>query len=593
MTNWITITISGFLAAFAVYKEITRPNRARLTLRVIATMVAVFALACLVLPISYNRTVDDNSDKVILLTPGTLENEYAFLHKQKVYTLDRTIAKRFPTVRLISNPAEILAENPNHPVVMIYGYGLNASDLKQLGNSKIELPAPVTKFPDGVTAVNWTQNIKVGQSFQVQGTIKNNGKPYKLVLKGLNTSLDSIAIKTNPSISFSMNSLPKNPGRVIYNLIGLRDNDTLFNEQLPVTIEAAKPIKVLMLSAAPDFENKFLRTWLGNNNYAIASRAVITKGKIGQDYFNLERIDLSHITSSLLEKFDIVEADLSAIKALPSGENSALKQEVAKGMGLIIRADTVDDKSSSWVQNSFKVSRSTKQPPEELIIQNKKTTKLAIDNQLITPNNNIQPLVTDTHGDLIAAATLSGAGKLIFSTINNSYSWDLAGDHSDYSAYWSALINKAARKARAENSWSIATQFPVPGEPAILLYHSTELSGSITINGSVVAPAQHPGIPFEWGFTYRPSHVGWQHATSNNSVAFNWFVWPKNSFAALRAAENARITTEYASKSTKYASFSHSKLQKVEVEISKFYFYILLLVAATFLWVENKYANTN
>lgn len=587
MTSWIIIGVSVVLAVVAVYQEVVRSNRARLGLRIIAVLVAIAALACLILPVSYKSGVQSNSGGVILLTPG-FQKDSLKSGNQIVYTMDSAIAKAYPHARLVSNPAEIFAGSATRLSVHVYGYGLNDKDLKQLAGSQVVFhPSTV---PDGITAVNWTKTIHTGELFEVQGSVKNSGKPFRLLLKGLNTVLDSARISTGSSVSFSIGSLPKQAGKVTYDLIGIRDKDTLFNEQLSMIAESAKPVKVLMLSAAPDFENKFLRLWLGNNNYAVASRAIITKGKIGQDYFNMERVDLSRITPELLSKFDIVEADLSAIKTLPAAESAALQGEVNnKGIGLIIRADTIDSQSNTWVQNSFKVTRSAKQPPAELIIQGKKTAKLSLDPQYINPQNNVQPVVTDVKGNLIAAATLSGAGKLIISMINNSYSWDLAGNRNDYAAYWTALINKAVRKTPAANNWSVVTPFPEPGEPVTLIYHGADLTGPARINQSVVAPVQDAGIPFERRFTYWPQQPGWQQAVATDGAPYWWFVWPKNSFTALQATETARKTTEYAQKSTKYASFSGAKLQKVDVEISKFYFYILLLVAATFLWAESKY----
>ena len=69
--NVIVLIICCLLAAFAVWKEVNRPKKAHLVLRIIASVLAVIALACVILPISYNRdTTIADDHAAVLLTPG-------------------------------------------------------------------------------------------------------------------------------------------------------------------------------------------------------------------------------------------------------------------------------------------------------------------------------------------------------------------------------------------------------------------------------------------------------------------------------------------------------------------------------------------
>jgi hypothetical protein len=317
----VVILICIFLAAFAVYREYARENKAHLLWRVIAVLLAITALACVILPITYSATVTQTRGAgKILLTEGF--NPDSLNKTDSTYTLDKSVHQQYPKAKLLDDLQALFNDSTRITPVHILGYGLSDDELKQLaGRQVIFHPSPI---PDGFTAVNWTENVKAGQQFNVQGTYQNtSAKAYALVLKGLNTTLDSVTIPARSNTPFSLKSTPKNSGRVVYSLVVLNGKDTLKQESLPVIIEKNKSLKVLLLSSSPDFESKFLKTWLGGNGYGMASRSVISKGKFGQEFLNMDQPDLSHITPALLNKFDLLVGDLSVFKKLSAPESGA------------------------------------------------------------------------------------------------------------------------------------------------------------------------------------------------------------------------------------------------------------------------------
>ena len=70
--NYIVLGISFVLLALLVWKELRRENRARRVARVIASVLAVGALACLMLPLTYMRRVEAGAGgrEGVLLTEG-------------------------------------------------------------------------------------------------------------------------------------------------------------------------------------------------------------------------------------------------------------------------------------------------------------------------------------------------------------------------------------------------------------------------------------------------------------------------------------------------------------------------------------------
>ncbi|QKJ30828.1 hypothetical protein HQ865_14075 [Mucilaginibacter mali] len=591
MTWNIAVIIIGLLmAAFAAWREYQRVNKAHIFWRMIAAIVAPISLVCVVLPLSYSTTVTSSAGAgKILLTDGF--NTDSLSKNDRVFTLDKTIHQQYPKAKLLDDVQDLFADSAHISPVHIYGHGLSTDELKQLsGRPVIFHPSTIS---DGFTSVSWTDHVKTGQQFRVQGAYKNTStKTFDLVLKGLNTTLDSIRVSAGSQPPFALKTTPKNAGRAVYSLIALNGKDTLQQENMPVIINKAQPLKVLMLSSSPDFETKFLKDWLGANGYSVASRSAITKGKTGQEFINTEQADLSHINTTLLSKFDVVVGDLSSFKKLSVSENSALHEQVSqKGLGLIVRADS-SDKKTTWLQDGFALNyQAGKQAALSTVtIQGAgKTAKLNIDPIDIAPQNNMQALVSDERGHTLSGITINGAGKVLFTTINNTYSWMLSGNKSDYTALWSLLIDKAARRVPATENWSVAQGIAGVNEPVQLISESGSIAGAAKINGLVAYPARDAGILFKQTFTYWPANYGWQQVTGYNDSSFWWYAWKDSEWKTMAAANKTMLTAKYAKANPVESIVTKQIRQKTNAAVPKIYFYILFLVAATFLWAESKF----
>jgi len=593
--NWTlsAIIICIVLALLFSWQEYRRADRRRLPWRILAIWISLAALACIALPISYHTTTSGHTQvNAILLTDGF--NKDSIATNTPVFTTDGQIKKDYPKATQISNLDELTAHQPAFKQIKILGYGVDEVDLPQLDSLPISYTAPA--LPGGLQNISWPSKINTGEQLVVQGKFYNEGKQsVKLQLKGLNAISDSVIIPPAKTTYFQLESKPKATGRLVYQLVALAGQDTLMNESIPVTIEVSKPLRVLMLNASPNFENRFLKNWLGENGYAVASKAVISQGKTSEEYINLNKLNLQHLTTSLLNQFDLVIGDLSALKTLPSAEGANLRQQLTQqGLGIIVRADSTD-KTASWLQRDFPVNTVTAK--EQLTVALKlpglanNTTKLSIDPAYISYRPNTQSLVTDAEQHELAGVTLSGAGRLVFTTLNHTNTWLLAGNRADYSNLWSLLISHAAKKQPAAQSWRLATSLPAVDEPSKIIWQSGISPQSVTVNGTSIAPEQNPGIPYEWNITHWPQKTGWQTAKINNSSAIDWFVYEKDSWNNLRKLKRLTATQNFAANQHKTSTVTKQIQQTVQKEVSKIYFYLLLLLACTFLWVERKFAS--
>ncbi|QHS55482.1 hypothetical protein GWR56_07995 [Mucilaginibacter sp. 14171R-50] len=579
--NWtyIVLTLCVLQAAVFAWQEYRRVNKRNLTLRMLAVIAAVAALACIALPIGYTGNVAKMAKhKTILLTDGFNDDSLSAVDSN-IVTTEVNVKQAYPRAKLINSTDELSRNNQLH----IYGYGLSRAGLLELDSLPfIFHPA---SLPGGVSHISWSNHLKAGDAMQVQGVYNNpSSKKVKLVLKGLNTGLDSVTLAPKAQTTFNLSTVPKTTGKIVFTLHA----DTSLQGYIPVEITSTEPLKVLMLSASPDFETRFLKNWLTQNGYAVALRAAISKNKYNSEYINIDKLSLERLSTQTLGKFDVVMGDLSVFSSLSPGETDALKQQVAdKGLGLIVRSDSAG--KASWLQKQFAVDKpSGKEPaPAQLIIDGKKSAvKLSYGPSHIIYQDGTLPLVKTTQGGVLSSSALFGSGKIIFTTLNNTFSWMLAGSKRDYTALWSALLSKAARKDNVVKNNVEFSGLPFVNHP-VLLHVARGKASPITVNGQTVASVQNADIPFEYNAMYWPPSAGWQNMEENGRLSA-WYAYAENNWKAVQAADKISATKKYAGEHKITDIVTKQIHQKVRIEVPKIYFYILLLAACTFLWVEAK-----
>lgn len=581
--NWSYIVIGTciLLAAFLLWNEFRRASKANLIWRLAAVVLAVAMLAGIALPLKYNSEVKVSADnKTILLTKGFDADSLKDLEGAQILTMDAAVKKDYPKTTLIRGVQQIDTTRQLH----VYGHGLSTYQLDQLGNMPaIFHPA---KPADGVANISWNATLKAGEQLRVQGKYHNtSAQKVQLILRGLNTVLDTTTIKPNSTSEFELVTVPKATGRVVYTLQSIADEDTLTQGSIPLQVDPVKPLRVLMLAASPDFETKFLKNWMGEQGYAVASRSAISKDKFTSEYVNVARFPLDRLSIATLKKFDVVIGDLSILNNLSGKESAALKQEVTDGgLGVIVRADSSG--KTSWLQTQSPTRQVGKDVPAYLSMNgNRSGQKLSVGAHTIIFKNGTQTLVTGPQNQELAGSALSGSGKVVFTTLADTYSWMLNGNRQDYSVLWSALVSSAARKDTALVTTIHTQSIPYLNSPAQLAVSPG--SRGMALNDTAVAPVQNSAIPFEWSADYWPTETGWQSIAQGNKKTW-WYAYKKRDWQGVNAAAKTAATARYASLHPVAGNVTKQIQQKVRIDVPKIYFYMLLLAACTFLWIENK-----
>jgi hypothetical protein len=293
--NYIVYGVCFALSVFAVIKEYSRFNKQRLALRIVASLFAIAALSAITLPVSYTSDAVYSGNEAVLLTKGLDKDSLGKFKNEAWYTADAAIQKQYPKAKFISL-SQVSKVSPSMSKLHVLGYGLNQNELPGLNN--IPIVFHQDKYPEGIVSISWTEKIKEGQRFTVQGTFNHTtSSQVRLVLKELNTTVDSLTIERQGSTKFELKSEPKSTGRLVDHLLVLKGEDTIANENLPTVIDTVKPLKILMLTEAPGFENKFLMDWLSSRGFGLAVRSAISRDKISTQFINIEKTPLEHLSS--------------------------------------------------------------------------------------------------------------------------------------------------------------------------------------------------------------------------------------------------------------------------------------------------------
>lgn len=576
--QYIFIILGLLLLVVTCVQQYRRRNKKNLVLRLAASAVAAVSLACLALNITYTGNATDETSAIILTDGYNTDsvNLFKTSHvKMPVYSFDEYIA----------------AGISSHPALHVFGTGLSTDDLQQLqGTPVIFHHQPVNT---GIISANWQQTLQTGAQLNIQGSFNNTtNSPVKLQLNGLSTLLDSVTVQPVGIQPFRLVATPKQAGKAVYTITALADDKTIEEEFVPVDVKPADSIKVLILAASPDFENRFLKNWLADNNCEVVVRSTTSKGKFDRSFLNTSSANIDHITTQNLSNFDVVISDATEYAALTGDEQNAVRSTVEAGLGLIIKTDTT--LPPAFYTSLFPVVSGPSNPSSSTLL------KLVGGTTLHAPENSqtlfiqnrpgTQPLVTDSTSQVLVNSAVYGMGKVAVTTLNNTYSWVLTGDKHNYTTYWSSLLSKVAKTSNTGQSISFSPAFATVDQPLHLTFTANANPYPI-INGSPVYLAQNIHLPFEWGGTYWAAQTGWQTIKlEHDSTSF--YTYTNTDWKPLRGFANTIATEKYvAAQQTVLPGGDAIKLQ--DVPVPKIYFVIVFFVSCAFLWAERNFTAAN
>jgi hypothetical protein len=600
MSYWFYKLLVVFAMAIILSRmERKRRNRARLLLRLSASWVAFVCIALLSFP-AKKELREKKTETVFILTEGfNTDSVTHFLNLNKAtffFSADYSLIQTLPrqNIKWIPDLAEFFTRHSDDSIC-VFGNGFSNEELNSLkGRAFVYKPAPVKP---AVSAIYWQKELMGGAPLVVQGTYDNNSsKDITIRLQAFGDIWDSITIKAETQKEFSLYATPKQAGKAVYSVLVLSGKDTLQNDPVPVIVERKPRLNILMISSSPDFEKTFLKNHLARHGYQITMSTTISKSKKDEQFVNTPKANASLVNPSYLDQFDVVIADDKSVTQLSPVAGFTLRSAIeVKGLGLIVKLPDSNSVSAFYSQklSSFPIKPGI--PTFRWIhssLNDSDPFRLTMSEPIcIRYQQGVQPLLQDEDANIYAANFIYGQGRIVGTTLNNTYTLALSGNNKAWQSIWTLLLDKASKKTSPDETWYTSEAFSYINQPSpITIETDGNPKQQVLIDSNVVSLQRDSRIPYQWQGIYWPRQSGWQMLIQPDGKAKNWFVYGPQQWKSVRDYNKAKTTKQYAvDHRASFLPRTERETHKLSSDM-KLYLVILFLICCGFLWVEQKMA---
>ncbi|MBD2767721.1 hypothetical protein IC235_07425 [Hymenobacter sp. BT664] len=477
----------------------------------------------------------------------------------------------------------------------VLGWGLPAPDLLQLGS----LPLKTYSLPafHGFRAAQWNRRLTLGEMCHVEGWVAAapGSAPVWVCLRADGATRDSMRLPTGGG-RFRLRYQPKTTGLAQYELRlhPGSNQQALANEPVPVEILAPTRPAVLLLTATPSFEFKFLKNHLGEAHYPVALRSTISRGLVQTDFVNQSPQPLNRLTRALLARYAVVVTDAGSLAGLPASETHILQGALDNGqLGLVMLADNQSLPRTAPARADFAiVGRGSAFPagPQPLTWPDAPAAaRLPLPAQL-RPAPTLRPLVLGPGQALVAAGRRVGLGAAVVSVVPETFRWALQGQRAVYASFWNRLLTAALPPAPAAATWSQATPWPRPGYPLTLRVAAAFPDAPPMVQPLAagapgrVALRQDSRLP-EWSTAlYWPATAGWHQVRGPGRTVHQFYVFPSSAWLGPELWERQQAARQRSAT----ACAQGPAASRAQQPWPAAWFFGLFLLAAGFLWLEEK-----
>lgn len=568
-----------------------RTDRRRRALRVLASVAAPLALWLTAHPPL--RQVPAARAEAIVLTPGYQPDT---LHQLLRHLGAGTPVWAYGTppparAKALGSLLSLGEQRPALRRLHLLGEGLPSSALPALG--QVAVMRHTGPAPSGLQAANWPQQLTLGERFEVEGTVAASSPgPAWVSLQADGAGRDSVRVLSGGS--FRLHYQPRVAGLARYALVLRQAGSPVISEPLPLEISTQAMPPVLLLAAVPGFEFKFLKNSLAAAGRAVALRTTVSRGIVQTEFLNQPSQPLDHLTPVLLARYAVVVADAATLASLPAGESQALRAAISQGrLGLVLLADAAPLPAAVPARAAFAV-----QPlpvagavPQALNWPDAPAAVRTLLPARLQASAALRPLITGPGAALVAAGQRYGLGTVVVSVVPETFRWALQGQAAAYASFWSQLLGAAAPPPAPGATWQVLGRWPRPQQPLTL-----RLAGSVPTSQPTAQPlaagqavplalAQDTRLP-EWSTAqYWPARAGWHQLRGPGRTVHSFYVYDS---AAWRGPELLARQQALTERATRLGAVASATTTTVPQSWPAGWFFGLFLLAAGFLWLEEK-----
>jgi hypothetical protein len=560
---------------YFVWKEYTRPHKF-LILRLAAMTLAILSILGAILRPFYHE--DKTASLILVLTEG--------------YARDKadSIVKSNPEIKICrSNHAEpyplstVSSFNSldRSAIRFVIGAGLPPEMLDRMDENKFTFIAGTA--PEGITEVRVANRIRVNQRNLIQGTINTRNKTVIRLLSPGGVE-DSVIVGSGTS-SFALSFKPKQPGLYLCTMDTRGTDGKRSSESLPVEVVNEQKLRILILQEFPAAEVRYLKNHLAEKGHAIALRYQISKSRFGNEYANLAPLRTDHLTKELLDAFDLVMADDKILQRLNGTEADILESSVRNGLGLIITFVGTPEKGKTVNRYIPLVAGRVNSDTVHVRLSGAKRFTIPAVPIDLAEDPAIHPIIR-TGKRLLSGYYYSGAGKVGFQLLRETYRLVLEGSSDDYSFVWTPLLEMTSRTKWENFNISITRPIPYfPDEPVAVEVISSGLHPVLRCDSVRLPLTEDALIDDRWTGKLWAGKPGWHQFTfDKDSTHLNYFVSKPGSWNALELMNRKKANQAFNSS----VAVQPATKETEEKEISALWFYLIFLLSSGFLWLAPK-----
>ncbi len=534
-----SVVVAAIVLAVLIVLE-TRRKQRFLVFRIVAQIFLVGSVLLLILRPSI---VTSRSENILLLTNG---------YDQK--TIDSLPSLKPVAVASVNELSKL------NGVSVIAGDGLPSWALDLLPSRDFKF-VPSAE-PNGITWIDLDDHIYAHRWNEIRGTY--NGEETTIKLRGPGGIDDSVKVSKG---NFSLSFFAKAPGRFNYELITEEGIETL-----PLVIEPERALNIIFISNYPTFEVRYLKNFLASKGHRLSIRNQVSKGLYKFEFANRPAINFQSLTTALLNDTDLLIIDENSLTSSSPSDQKNLRTAVDNGLGVIVLPETAKAPLIEFTQieqqdtATISLGRAGSIQLPALSIESKKST----------------PLLT-AKGRVVNGYSYSGAGKVGYQLLKETYRAGLQGKSDIYSALWVPLLEKVARTAKKDFKLKITSPFPYyENEPISFDIISSGKDPKITIDNIQYPLTEDVFIDDLWHGTTWLDGNQW-HEFLIDSVTTAVHVAKSDTWRSVSASNNRKATALRAGEQ----SNETTSLSKDDSTI-KILLFVTFILAAGFLWLAPK-----
>jgi len=564
--------IPGLIAAvmlFAVFVVKEWPRRSSsFVLRIGISFVAVLALLAIALKPAHLTSVDGKQG--VLLTSGYQEVQLDSLRETNPELKELVYQDHID-----HNELDSLSQ------LFILGSGIKPYDFWQLEGRSVNLLQ--AEIPDGIDQLSYSKKLVEGEELNLTARYLKPKLGNQIVLQAQgNLGLDSIQFTTTTDTLFSIQAKVKAPGDYVYTLAEKDSLGTVVNNQpLPIHISPEKQLNVVMLSAFPSFEFKYLKNYLAELNHQVLVRSQLTQGRFKYEYFNQERKPFNALATSGLKDLDLLILDAGAWQSLSRNEQNSIEDAITQEVLGVFVMPSEDLFYGSQPLIDFKFTRT---PQTEVELQD--GTVVSTFGYYLNPATNFNATLKSGN-QILAGQRFVGFGSVSTTVLSNTYALQLKGNQERYNTLWSALLTSVLKPESNVVFWEERDQILTPNEPYTIKFRTAVSDFTLTdADGNFIPVAQHPDIPELWSATFYPEEIGWftlSFSAGDRVSEHAYYVFSEADWQTIKTSARVKANRDF---------FNNADADVNEVlvkrPINPLYFFVMFVLAMGYLWLEPK-----